>query len=200
MKTLTTLALASAFGLATVGAQAAETFGGLTWGHGTSNIQSSSALKQNLGHPKFDNVIRHSNTWGLRLGQQNDERRYYATYEYISDNYSNSLKLRQQNLLGSYDAFLPLRDSTRLFGGATLGLIKLEQESKGYRRDSDIGYAAGLQAGIIQDLAANLALEGGYRYLRSNASTEVGAHGGAKLGSIDLHSTKQAYLGLNYNF
>lgn len=200
MKKLPTLALASALGFAAFGAQAAENFVGLTWGQAKSNIQRSSALKQNLGYPKFDNVIRNSDIWGIRGGQQTNEGRYYLTYENVSDKYSGTYKLRQQHLLGSYDAFVPLGDTTRLFGGATLGLVKLEQESKGLKRDSDIGYAAGLQAGIIQELANNVSVEGGYRYLRSNASTEVAQHGHSKQGSIDLHSTKYAYLGVNYSF
>ncbi|MBK4532572.1 outer membrane beta-barrel protein, partial [Enterobacter cloacae] len=116
----------------------------------------------------------------------------------ISDTSSGN-KLRQQNLLGSYDGFLPIGDNnTKLFGGATLGLVKLEQDGKGFKRDSDVGYAAGLQAGILQDLSKNASIEGGYRYLRTNASTEMTPHGGNKLGSLDLHSSSQFYLGANY--
>ena len=128
-----------------------------------------------------------------------DEGRYYMTYENVSDDYGSSLKLRQQNLIGSYDMFVPLGDTTRLFGGASAGLTKLENESKGYSRDTDIGYLVGLQAGILQ-LGDNTSVEAGYRYLRSNAGTEVSERGVGKLGSIDVHSSKQAYLGLNYHF
>ncbi|HAW25910.1 MAG TPA: hypothetical protein DCX38_21605, partial [Pseudomonas sp.] len=116
------------------------------------------------------------------------------------DDYGSSLKLRQQNLIGSYDLFLPVGDTTRLFGGASVGLTKLENESSGYRRDSDIGYLVGLQAGVLQDVGHNTSIEAGYRYLRSNAGTEVAERGVGKVGSIDLHSTKQAYLGVNYKF
>ena len=113
----------------------------------------------------------------------------------------DGLKLRQQNLLGSYDAFLPLNDQgTKLFGGGTLGLTKLEQESSGYKRDSDIGYAIGAQAGVLQNIGKNASIEGGYRYLRTNASTEMSPHGGSKAGSLDLHSSSQIYLGANYRF
>ncbi|WP_171006440.1 outer membrane beta-barrel protein [Pseudomonas sp. 2FG] len=194
------LALATTLTLATVTAQAADNFVGLTWGQASDNIQKSSALNSNLNNPKLDKVIHGSDTWGVRAGQQIEQGRYYLTYENVSDT-DRGTKLRQQNLLGSYDAFLSLGDNnTQLFGGATLGLVKLDQESGGFKRDSDIGYAAGLQAGILQELNKSASLEAGYRYLRTNASTEMAEHGGSKLGSLDLHSSSQLYLGANYKF
>lgn len=201
MKKLSTLALATTLGIFSFGAHAAENFAGFTWGKSTVNTDRSSALKQNMDDKnRFDDVIKNSGTWGVRAGQMTDEGRYYMTYENVSDDYGNSLKLRQQNLIGSYDMFVPLGDTTRLFGGASAGLTKLENESKGLRRDSDIGYLVGLQAGILQKLGDNTSVEAGYRYLRSNAGTEVSERGIGKLGSIDVHSSKQAYLGLNYHF
>lgn len=201
MKTLKKLALATAILGASVGmAQASENFVGLTWGETSDNIQKSAELNRNLDNPKLDSVINNSSTWGVRAGQQNEQGRYYATYEYTSDTY-RGMKLRQQNLLGSYDAFLPLNDQgTKLFGGGTLGLTKLEQDSRGYKRDSDVGYAVGAQAGVLQNIGKNASIEGGYRYLRTNASTEMSPHGGSKAGSLDLHSSSQIYLGANYRF
>lgn len=164
-------------------------------------MDRSSSLKQNMpGTNRFDDTIKNSGTWGIRAGQMTDEARYYATYENVSDDYGSSLKLRQQNLIGSYDMFLPVGDTTRLFGGASAGLTKLENESSGYSRDSGIGYLVGLQAGVLQDVGTNTSIEAGYRYLRSNAGTEVSERGVGKVGSTDLHSTKQAYLGVNYKF
>jgi opacity protein-like surface antigen len=201
MKKLSTLALATTLGIFSFGAHAAENFAGFTWGKSTVNTDRSSSLKQNMGgENRFDDTIKNSGTWGVRAGQMTDEGRYYMTYENVSDDYGSSLKLRQQNLIGSYDMFVPLGDTTRLFGGASAGLTKLENESKGYTRDSDIGYLVGLQAGILQKLGDNTSVEAGYRYLRSNAGTEVSERGVGKLGSIDVHSSKQAYLGLNYHF
>jgi len=201
MKKLSTLALATTFGIFSLGTHAAENFAGFTWGKSTVNTDRSSSLKQNMdGKNRFDDVIKNSGTWGVRAGQMTDEGRYYMTYENVSDDYGSSLKLRQQNLIGSYDMFVPLGDTTRLFGGASAGLTKLENESKGYSRDTDIGYLVGLQAGILQKLGDNTSVEAGYRYLRSNAGTEVSERGVGKLGSIDVHSSKQAYLGLNYHF
>ncbi len=201
MKQLSTLALATTFGIFSLGTHAAENFAGFTWGESTVNTDRSSSLKQNMdGKNRFDDVIKNSGTWGVRAGQMTDEGRYYMTYENVSDDYGSSLKLRQQNLIGSYDMFVPLGDTTRLFGGASAGLTKLENESKGYSRDTDIGYLVGLQAGILQKLGDNTSVEAGYRYLRSNAGTEVSERGVGKLGSIDVHSSKQAYLGLNYHF
>jgi opacity protein-like surface antigen len=201
MNKLHTLAIATTLSVFTLGAQAADNFAGLTWGKSTVNVDRSSTLKQNMpGTNRFDDTIKNSGTWGIRAGQMTDEARYYATYENVSDDYGSSLKLRQQNLIGSYDMFLPVGDTTRLFGGASAGLTKLENESSGYRRDSDIGYLVGLQAGVLQDVGKNTSIEAGYRYLRSNAGTEVAERGVGKVGSIDLHSTKQAYLGVNYHF
>ncbi|WP_044874764.1 outer membrane beta-barrel protein [Pseudomonas sp. LFM046] len=199
-RTFSRIALASALALAAVGAQAADNFVGLTWGQTNNNIQKSDALNANLDNPKLDKVIHKTGTWGIRAGQQYDGGRYYATYENFSDS-NNGFKLRQQNLLGSYDLFLPVGDyNTKLFGGATLGLVKLEQESRGLSRDSNINYAAGLQAGLLQDLSKNASIEAGYRYLRTNVSTDMAEPGGPRLGSLDLHSSGQAYLGANYTF
>jgi opacity protein-like surface antigen len=198
MNAVTKIAVASAILAASVTAQA-ENFVGLTWGETSNNMQKSSALKQELDE-NFNKVINNSSTWGIRAGQSDATARYYLTYENVSDSHYQGAKLRQENLLGSYDLFVPLGDSTRLFGGATLGLTKLTQDFSNVSRDSDIGYAAGLQAGILQDVGSHAALEAGYRYLRSNASVEVSPHGESKLGSLDLHSSSQVYLGANYRF
>ena len=199
-RTLSKLALATSLTFAAAAANAGDNFVGLTWGQTDNNIQKSSALNSNLNSPKLDKVINDTGTWGLRAGQVSETNRYYMTYENVSDTDSGN-KLRQQNLLGSYDVFLPIGDySTKLFGGATAGLVKLEQESKGFKRDSDIGYALGLQAGILQDINQNASIEAGYRYLRTNASTEMALHGAGKVGSLDLHSSGQLYLGANYKF
>ena len=199
-RTLSKLALATSLTFAAAAANAGDNFVGLTWGQTDNNIQKSSALNSNLNSPKLDKVINDTVTWGVRAGQVSETNRYYMTYENVSDTDSGN-KLRQQNLLGSYDVFLPIGDyNTKLFGGATAGLVKLEQESKGFKRDSDIGYALGLQAGILQDINQNASIEAGYRYLRTNASTEMALHGAGKVGSLDLHSSGQLYLGANYKF
>lgn len=199
-RTLSKLALATSLTFAAAAANAGDNFVGLTWGQTDNNIQKSSALNSNLNNPKFDKVINDTGTWGVRAGQVSETNRYYMTYENVSDSDSGN-KLRQQNLLGSYDVFLPIGDyNTKLFGGATAGLVKLEQESKGFKRDSDIGYALGLHAGILQDINQNASIEAGYRYLRTNASTEMAPHGAGKVGSLDLHSSGQLYLGANYKF
>lgn len=198
--TLNRIALATGLTLAAFTAHAADNFVGLTWGQTNNNIQKSSALNQNLNNPSLDKVIHKTGTWGVRAGQVQENGRYYATYENVSDS-DRGFKLRQQNLLGSYDLFLPLGDNnTKLFGGATVGLVKLEQESRGMSRDSNIGYAAGLQAGILQQLNKNASVEAGYRYLRTNASTEMKPHAEGKAGSLDLHSSAQLYLGANFAF
>ncbi|KTC39128.1 MAG: outer membrane beta-barrel protein [Pseudomonas sp.] len=185
---------------ASAAAQATDSnFASLTLGQTSDKIKKSGALNSNLGHPNTDGVIGKDTTWGLRVGQQNDQGRHYATYDYVSGSH-NGVKLRQQNLLGSYDRFLPVTSSTRLFGGASAGLTKLTQESPGFSRDSDIGYALGVQAGVLQQVSQNASVELGYRYLRSNAGTEMSARGGSKQGSLSLTSSAQTYLSANYAF
>jgi opacity protein-like surface antigen len=176
-----------------------DTFASLTFGQTSDKVKKSNALNDNLNNPNANGVIGKDNTWGVRLGQQTSQGRYYATYDNVSGSH-NGIKLRQENLLGSYDLFYPVGGSTRLFGGATAGLTKLTQESSGYSRDSDIGYAAGGQLGVLQQVSQNTSVELGYRYLRSNASTEMSLRGGNKQGSLDLASSAQTYLSANYAF
>ncbi|MNF39696.1 MULTISPECIES: hypothetical protein [unclassified Pseudomonas] len=199
MTTFKKLILAMTVLGASAAVQAAdENFASLTLGQTSDKVSKSSALNKNLNHPNTDGVIGKDTTWGVRLGQQNDERRYYATYDNVSGSH-NGIKLRQENLLGSYDMFLPVTSTTKLFGGGTAGLTKLTQDSPGYSRDSDIGYAMGVQAGILQQVSKNASVELGYRYLRSNASTEMSAQG-SKQGSLSLTSSAQTYLSANYAF
>ncbi|WP_448111469.1 hypothetical protein [Pseudomonas lini] len=200
MTTLKKLLLAFTMMGASVAAHADTTnFAGLSFGQTSDKVKKSSALNDNLNHPNADGVIGKDNTWGVRLGQQDSKGRYYATYDNVSGSH-NGIKLRQENLLGSYDLFYPVGGSTRLFGGATAGLTKLTQDSPGFSRDSDIGYAIGGQVGVLQQVSQNTSVELGYRYLRSNASTEMSEHGGSKLGSLDLTSSAQTYLSANYAF
>jgi len=174
-------------------------FAGLTFGQTSDKIDKSHALNNNLGNPNVTGAIDGNNTYGIRLGQQNSQGRYYATYDNVSGSH-NGVKLRQENLLGSYDLFYPVGGSTKLFGGATAGLTKLTQDSPGFSRDSDIGYAIGGQVGVLQQVSQNTSVELGYRYLRSNASTEMKESGGSKQGSLDLTSSAQTYLSANYYF
>lgn len=194
------LLLAFTFLSASSAALAADdTFASLTLGQTSDKIKKSHALNDNLDHPNADGVIGKDTTWGVRLGQQNKQGRYYATYDNVSGSH-NGIKLRQENLLGSYDLFYPVGGSTQLFGGATAGFTKLTQESSGFSRDSDIGYALGGQVGVLQQVSRNASVELGYRYLRSNASTEMSARSGSKQGSLDLASSAQTYLSANYAF
>lgn len=181
-------------------AQAADYFGGVTWGETSDNMQKTRTLNAQLNDPDLDGAINNSETWGARFGVTDQYTRLYVTYDYTSDT-RHSYKLRQQNLLGSFDGQLPVGDyGTRLFGGVSLGLVSLEQDSKGFHRDRGVGVAGGLQAGIIQDLSHNVELEGGYRYLRTSADVRMAPHGGGSLGHADLHSSEQFYVGLNYLF
>lgn len=200
MKTLNTLFLAVAFLGASAAAQAADTtFAGVTYGQTSDKIKKSGLLSSNTDHLNTDGIIHKDGTYGIRVGQMNDQGRYYLTYDNVSNDHSG-LKMRQENLLGSYDVFYPLGNTTKLFGGASAGLTKISQESSGYSRDTDTGYAVGLQAGVLQQVSDQASVELGYRYLRSNASTELAEHGGPKVGTLRLDSSAQTYLALNYAF
>ncbi|MEX5364254.1 hypothetical protein WCE03_20770 [Pseudomonas guariconensis] len=200
MKTLNTLMVAMAVCAASLTAQAADdTFASLTYGQTSDKVRKSGLLQRNTDHLNADGIIGKDGTWGVRVGKINDDARYYLTYDNVSGDHSG-IKLRQENLLGSFDAFLPVGDTTKLFGGGSLGLTKLSQESSGYSRDTDVGYAVGLQAGVLQQITNNASVELGYRYLRSNASTELAEHGGPKAGTLRLTSSAQTYLSANYTF
>lgn len=201
MKTFNSLIAAMAVcaaGLAT-SAQADDTFASLTYGQTSDKVRKSGLLQRNTGHLDADGIIGKDGTWGVRLGKLNEQGRYYMTYDNVSGDHSG-LKLRQENLLGSYDLFYPVGDTTKLFGGASLGVTKLTQTSSGLSRDTDYGYAAGLQGGVIQQVTDNASVELGYRYLRSNASVEVSPHNEAKAGTLRLTSSAQTYLSANYRF
>ena len=201
MKTsLKLLALGTAMAFASAPALAQDsTFVGLTWVETSNNMDRSNSLKNNPLARSMDSTINNESTWGLRGGVQDDTGRMYVTYEYVSDT-AKGYKLRQQNLLGSYDLFLPVADNTRLFGGVTAGLVKLEQDSAGFHRDSDLGLAGGLQAGVMHQFNAPLSMEAGYRYMRTTADVSVNSRSGLVGGSADLKSSEQLYLGLNYHF
>jgi len=180
-------------------AQAADSnFVGFSYGKTSSNISKSSALNNNLGRPDADAVIAREGTWGIRAGQQSDAGRYYATYDYTSGSH-DGIKLRQQNLLGSYDVFVPVAKQTKLFGGVSGGITRLTQKSAGFSRNSDTGYAVGFQGGVLQQVTRNTQVEAGYRYLRSNAGTQMSTQG-TKQGSLSLKSAGQLYLSANYGF
>ncbi len=193
------LGTATAMAFASAPALAQDSFVGLTWGETSNNMDRSSSLKRNPLASSLDSAINNDSTWGVRGGMQDETGRMYMTYDYVSDS-ARGYKLRQQNLLGSYDLFLPIADNTRLFGGVTAGLVKLTQDSPGLHRDSDIGLAGGVQAGVLHQLNAPVSLEAGYRYLRTTADVSVNARDGSVGGSADLKSSEQLYLGLNYHF
>ena len=128
-----------------------------------------------------------------------DEGRYYMTYENVFDDYGSSPKLRQQNLIGSYDMFVPLGDTTRLFGGASAGLTKLENESKGYSRDTDIGYRSACRPVSRRSSATTLRWKPVTATCAATPvprSPSVGRQAG-----LDRRAQQQAGLpGLNYHF
>lgn len=182
-------------------AQVGAPFAGVSWGESSGNFNRSSALKANEPGARFDHIIRNSGTWSVRGGMElGDRGRMYLSYDNVSDSYHSQWKTRQENLTASYDARLPIGPTTHLFGGGTLGITKVSLESSGIRRDTDYGYAAGLQAGVLQDLGSNFQIEGGFRYMLHNAKVDVKDRTLGKIGSAELERSKLVYVGLNYRF
>lgn len=177
-----------------------EVFAGVTLGQSTNNIHKSRALNAQQGNPNLDRVIRHNSTWGARVGQRTGQMRYYLGYDQVSSEY-RAYKLQQQNLLASADALIPVGTyETALFAGVSGGLVRLSQDSRGFRSHSDNGWAAGVQAGVLQNIGEKVSLEVGYRYLRTTADARLQPRGDASVGRISLRSSSQAYLGANYRF
>jgi hypothetical protein len=114
-----------------------DTFGSLTLGQTSDKIKKSHALNDNLNRPNADGVIGKDTTWGVRLGQQNSQGRYYATYDNVSGSH-NGIKLRQENLLGSYDLFYPVGGTTNSSAAPRRGLTKMTRESPGFSRATAI--------------------------------------------------------------
>jgi hypothetical protein len=52
--------------------------------------------------------------WGQNMTQQHIDHAYCASFENLSATY-NGVKVRQENLLGSYDVSLPLASTSKLF-------------------------------------------------------------------------------------
>ncbi|OQX39218.1 MAG: hypothetical protein B0D91_02095 [Oceanospirillales bacterium LUC14_002_19_P2] len=197
MKKIAAIALAGVTAMSVATVQA-DTFVGLVAGSHSADLQTPSGLKGT--NNSFDNIIKNDGMYGIRVGQQNDGYRFYATYDNASNSY-RTYKMRQENLTVSLDKTFDVgTGGTQLFAGATTGITKLTHESKDMRRDNDLGYAMGLQAGIIQKLGSNFSVEGGYRYMRHNAKVDVKEHGGNKLGSSKLKSSDTWFLSANYHF
>jgi hypothetical protein len=193
------LLTASLLGTAAAAHAETQNFAGLTYGQTSNQVSKSKSLNDNLNLPSADGIIHKDHTFGLRVGRQSDDSRYYATYDNVSGSHHGN-KQRQENLLGSYDLFLPVTSSTKLFGGASAGLTKISQESAGFSRDTNVGYTIGGQVGVLQQVSQTTSVELGYRYLRTNASTELNEHGGSKQGSMKVNSSAQTYLAANYAF
>lgn len=193
-----------ALGLAMTGmtgvSVADEGFAGVTVGQTSNNIHKPRSLDAQLGNPDLDGVIHRNSTWGARVGQQTRQQRYYLSYDHVSSE-RREYKLRQQNLLGSVDALLPVGEvDTVLFAGVSAGVVRLGQESSGFRSHSDNGWAAGLQGGVLQEVGDQVSLEAGYRYLRTTADVRLQPSGDTRTGRMALRSSGQAYLGVNYRF
>ena len=175
-------------------------FVGASYGQTSANYGASGRAERMMSDFDFDDVIRHSDTWGVRAGYDQGDSRYYVSYGNVSDDRNGIIKFRQQTATVSYDRMLPVTATTRLFGGVSAGTTYVAQVSKGYASDRDWGLHAGLQAGVLQQLTDNAELEFGYRYAKHDGVDVDFARNrdGLRTGTARLNSTGEAYLGLNW--
>lgn len=175
-------------------------FGGIYAGETSSNYGRDSVARQNMPGADFDRVIDDSTSWGLRVGSDEDSVRYYLDYSFVSDRSRSAGEFREQMLSGSYDLVFSIAQGTRLFGGASVGVTHLKQDTSGFSNDKDWGVHAGLQAGILQTLNEQLELELGYRYAKHSNTRVDFKQEGVKTGEAKLRSNETVYLGLNWHF
>lgn len=193
------IVLAAATGMA--GSALADNFAGVTWNQTSSNYRESSLAQAQMPGVRFDRAIDEADGWGLRVGQDHEQTRYYLGYDHVSDSHPNAGSFRQRTLTASYDMLAPLTASSRVFLGGSAGISDIRQDTSGFRGDSDRGFHAGLQAGVTWKVADTTELEAGYRYHRHfNTDVDFRTAAAGKTGTARLHSTDVVYAGLNFRF
>ena len=111
MLTLNKLFLALAFLGSSAAAQAAEgnaDVSRIDYGKTSEKPDRPSGIRRTLSGANS------SGAWGHSLSQQSVDHAYCVTFENLSGSY-NGVKVRQENLLGSYDVSQPLASTSKLF-------------------------------------------------------------------------------------
>lgn len=67
-------------------------------GKTSDKVKKSLALNSST----VSGVVGADSAWGARLGQQNNQGGYFATYDNVSVSH-NGIKLREEDLMGRYD-------------------------------------------------------------------------------------------------
>jgi len=196
------LPIVAASSLATTAMADDGKFAGILYGQTSSNFNKSTLAETSLPGVDFDRVIRNNDTWGVRFGQEIDGMRYYVTYDQTSRDRTGLAKFRQSALYGSADMLRPIADQTRVFLGVSAGLTQVKRWTADHFHQSNIGPQLGVQAGFSFLPSDTMELEAGYRYAR-HTGTDMDLLRRNSLeydGSVNLQSTGQAYLGLNWRF
>lgn len=113
MLTFNKLFLALAFLGSSAAAQAAEgnaDVSRIDYGKTSEKPDRPSGMRRSVSGGSANAV----GTWGQSLSQQHVDHAYCSSFENLSASY-NGVKVRQENLLGSYDVSLPLASTSRLF-------------------------------------------------------------------------------------
>lgn len=113
MLTFNKLFLALAFLGSSAAAQAAEgnaDISRIDYGKTSEKPDRPSGMRRTVSGSSANAV----GTWGQSLSQQHVDHAYCASFENLSATY-NGVKVRQENLLGSYDVSLAPASASRLF-------------------------------------------------------------------------------------
>jgi hypothetical protein len=113
MLTFNKLFLALAFLGSSAAAQAAEgnaDISRIDYGKTSEKPDRPSGIRRTVSGSSANAV----DTWGQGLSQQHVDHAYCSSFENLSATY-NGVKVRQENMLGSYDVSLPLASTSKLF-------------------------------------------------------------------------------------
>lgn len=130
-------------------------------------------------------LIRNSKTFkgGYYLSQQGRANIFYQRSDTMDDTRGNLYGIGYDYLIGNH--------ALKPYLGVMLGYCKYSQPDL----TMDGGFV-GANMGVNYAFGENLSVEGGYRYMRSNASGEF-TSSGAK---ANIDSLKNWYVGANYKF
>lgn len=151
--------------------------------------------------------VRH-NMWGLMVGRDMGNYRYYLDYDrftYKKDpNKFGDKDVNGWLMTANIDYMYPIHDRVRLFGGGSLIVAAAKPEGM----KSDPALAAGVNAGITADVykindKQSIFFEGGYRYIKTHVkSTETTSYAAFTSTDTEVTTTtlKGWYFSLGYKF
>jgi hypothetical protein len=119
MLTFNKLFLALAFLGGSAAAQAADGNADISRIDNGKNNEKSERTERTQGVRRSLSTGTSVGSWSHSLSQQHVDHPYCVTFENLSCTH-NGVKVRQENLLGSYDVSLPLASTSKLFDASAL--------------------------------------------------------------------------------